>query len=595
MPDNSYRKRAKFILPYVRRYKFSFMGGILLVIISTALDQVSPWMVKIILDNLASGKAFNLIYTPLLLVFLAAVFSAVLLYFQRMWVIQASRKIEYEMRDDLFRSLQAQPKIFFDKQSTGDLMSNATNDLDRVRDYLGIVILHLARMICLGIFTLTAVWMLHPMLAVLGIIPSVILPLFVNRLLKKMHQLYGYIQKNLGTLNSFIQDTMSGIQVVKAYAREDVFKGKFEKLSNNLRINSLKVAFFTSGLWPFIGLLGALGILLVVWFGARMVIQEVISIGTLSAALLYLLKLQFPMAGLGWIANLMQRSNAAMDRLLELENKLSAAEDTVSQASPVAPRSWPPGLSREQKCLTLRRLYFRYEQGPEVLHDVNLTIPFGTTLGIVGPIGSGKSTLMHLLCGVYTPPPRTLYLAGRPREAYSSEEWKSWFSLSPQDGFLFSQSIRDNIAMGQGPNPVYSVEEAGDMAGFTRDLPQIQSGYDTLLGERGINLSGGQRQRVGLAKALLCNAEILCLDDSLSALDSETEIRVLENLRKRFVNYTLIIISHRYSAVVGCDNIVFLGNGTITETGTHRALLERDGPYAQVYKKQMMTMDLEKH
>ncbi|MFC1585418.1 ABC transporter ATP-binding protein [Fibrobacterota bacterium] len=589
-----FSQRWALVFPYLKRYRSYILSGLFCVILSTAMDQVSPWMIKIMVDNLTSGQPFTALYMPLAIILATTISSALLLYMQRLWVIQSSRKIEFEIRQDLFATLQKQPKTFFDKNALGDLMSNATNDLDRVRDFVGVVILHLARMICMSVFVISCIWMLHPVLAILGIVPSLVLPLFVNRLLKKMHSLYGNIQKNLGLLNSFVQDTISGIQVVKAYGKEEIFQNKFESSSNELRKNSLRVALFTSGMWPLIGILGALGILLVVWYGARMVIAQQITIGTLTAALIYLLKLQFPMAGLGWVANLMQRSNAAMDRLLDLQGRLGKKGFT-SVHEHASPPLKPQDISKgHDSDLDLRGLSFRYGNGPQVLDGIDLKIPFGSSLGIVGPTGSGKSTLLHIICGIYLPPPRQLYLAAKPREDYSEKEWMSWFALAPQDGFLFSRSIRDNILLGQSEQTLSTVEEAGKLSGFSRDLPQIQMGYEALLGERGINLSGGQRQRVGLARAIFSHSSVLCLDDTLSSLDTETESQVLANLRKIALDRTLIIISHRYSSVRFCDTIIFLDKGRIAEAGTHHELMNARGLYAQVYDKQMISMDLER-
>ena len=563
-------------------------------------------MVKVILDTLQAGKDFPAVTWPLLAILGATLVSGLLLYYQRLWVIRGSRTIEYELRRDLFGGLMLQPKRFFDQHSIGDIMSRATNDLDRIRDMAGPVILHLARMGCLLVYTTFCIWKLNPHLMWLGLLPSLMMPMLANYFLKRMYGLFGGIQKNLSSLNSFLQDTISGIQVVKAYGKQDEFSAKLALTSRDLRDSSLKVAYSNSIIWPAIGALGAIGLVLVAWQGGKMVIRDQVSLGTLSAAILYILRLQFPLIGLGWVASMIQRANVSIDRLATLRKSFVVEPDSVG---PEEDRGGPLEPLRK---LELKNLTFVYEaaaqtkvsppgadgKGPskpmrDVLQGISLEIPAGSTLGIVGPTGSGKTTLMHILCGIYPTPPGTLFLNGKPREALRDAEWIRYFTYAPQDGFLFSTSIRNNIEMGRGALSLHSMEEAADWSALSRDLGQFPQGYDSMLGEKGINLSGGQRQRVGLARALLANSPVLGLDDTLSALDTETETLVLEQLRKRFQGRTVLIVSHRYSAVMGCDNIIFLADGKILEQGTHAELLRLGGAYAAVWEKQRLSSALD--
>lgn len=639
------KTRLEFLRPYLIRQRGYIIAGWIFVIISTGLDQVSPWMVKVILDSLQAGKGFSAVIPPLAAILASTLVSGVLLYFQRLWVISGSRTIEFELRRDLFSGLMLQPKRFFDQHSIGDIMSRATNDLDRIRDMVGPVILHLARMGFLLAFTTFFIWKLDPKLMWLGLLPSLMMPLLANIFLKRMYGLFGGIQKNLSSLNSFLQDTISGIQVVKSYGKQDEFSAKLERTSLDLRNSSLSVAYSNSLIWPAIGALGAIGLVLVAWIGGKMVIREEISLGTLSAAILYILRLQFPLVGLGWVASMIQRANVSLDRLAALRKSflvdpsLAQAEhggglamesvDSLLRAVDGETVPEPAPLSG----MELRNLTFAYEVAPDaksppskapgagngkavrsdasaasgnadgqselgirfspVLEGITLEIPAGSTLGIVGPTGSGKTTLMQILCGIYPPPPGTLFLNGRARESIPDSEWIRYFTYAPQDGFLFSTSIRNNIRMGQGPRSVHTIEEAAEWSALSRDLGQFPEGYDTMLGEKGINLSGGQRQRVGLARALLANSPVLGLDDTLSALDTETETLVLAQLRRRFEGRTVLIVSHRYSAVMACDNIIFLSEGKILEQGTHAQLLRRNGAYAAVWEKQRLSSALD--
>lgn len=629
------KSRYGFLKPYLRRQMVPILLGWILVLVSTGLDQVSPWMVKVILDALQAGKGFPAVRWPVAAILMATVVSGLLLFFQRLWVIRASRTIEYELRRDLFSGLMLQPKRFFDRNSIGDVMSRATNDLDRIRDLAGPAVLHLARMGCLAVFTTIALARLDFRLMWLGLLPALLMPVVANMFLKRMYGLFGGIQKSLSSLNSFLQDTISGIQVVKAYGKQDEFSAKLTRTSMDLRDASMKVAYSNSAIWPGIGALGAIGLVLVTWAGGRMVIHDTISLGTLSAAILYLLRLQFPLIGLGWVASMIQRANVSIDRLAALRSSFQVDPATLPGGAQKALEAMDgvrvrKGQSEKPPALEVRNLFFEYEVPPAkaasakpekgmasgragnpgkppaavadgnpaaslhpALEGINLKIPAGSSLGIVGPTGAGKTTLMHVLCGIYAPPPGTLYLDGVPREAIPDSEWLRHFAYAPQDGFLFSASIRSNIDMGHGARSEHTAEEAADWSALSRDLAQFPQGYDSMLGEKGINLSGGQRQRVGLARALLANPLVLGLDDTLSALDTETESLVLDQLRKHFAGRTVLIVSHRYSAVMGCDNIVFLAEGKILEQGTHAELLRKGGAYASVWEKQRLSSALE--
>jgi ATP-binding cassette, subfamily B, multidrug efflux pump len=643
--ESRFKARYAFLRPYLARQKGYILAGWIFVLVSTALDQVSPWMIKVILDGMEAGKDFPAVLGPLAAIVGSTLVSGLLLYFQRLWVIRGSRTIEYELRRDLFSGLMLQPKRFFDRHSIGDIMSRATNDLDRIRDIAGPVILHLARMGCLLVYTTFCIWKLDPRLMLYGLLPSLMMPLLANHFLKRMYGLFGGIQKNLSSLNSFLQDTISGIQVVKSYGKQEEFSAKLTRTSRDLRDSSLKVAYSNSIIWPAIGALGAIGLVLVAWLGGKMVIRDEISLGTLSAAIMYILRLQFPLVGLGWVASMIQRANVSIDRLSALRKSFVVEPDPRNDPLAGEPDAGGEGQSAPPVETFLgieaKNLSFAYETAPAgknpgssangkgpsgnghaqagkgasvngaasngsnpapeatglpprpVLEGISLSIPAGSTLGIVGPTGSGKTTLMHILCGIYPPPPGTLFLNGRPRDAIPDGEWIRYFTYAPQDGFLFSTSIRNNIEMGRGRASLHTMEEAAEWSALSRDLGQFPQGYDSMLGEKGINLSGGQRQRVGLARALLANSPVLGLDDTLSALDTETETLVLEQLRKRFSGRTVLIVSHRYSAVMGCDNIIFLADGKILEQGTHAELLRLGGAYASVWEKQRLSTALE--
>lgn len=550
-------------------------------------------MIKFVLDSLSEGAGMRPVIWSLGVILATTAVSAFLLFYQRLWVIQASREMEYELRRDVFSALMAQPKAFFDRQSVGDLMSRMTNDLDRIRDMIGPVILHLARMGLLLVFTTVSIALLHPKLLLAGLLPALVMPVLANFFLIRMYTHFGRIQKHLSALNGFVQDTLSGIQIVKGFGRSGPFEEKFRMASADLRDSSLRIARFNAAIWPAIGVLAVIGIVFSAWLGGRMVIREEITIGTLSAAILFLLRLQFPLVGLGWVASMIQRGNVSLDRLLQLQADFLVPRVLQPDGAGRRGAPPPPAAAPTFRSLEARRLGFIHTAGTAVLSDVSFTLTPGKSIGIVGPTGSGKTTLMHLLCGLYPPSSGNLLLNGVPREKVPDNAWRRHFSYAPQDGFLFSDTLRNNVLFGGEEKPSMSVEQAAEWAGLARDLPQFPAGYDTLLGEKGVNLSGGQRQRAGLARALLSPAPVLCLDDTLSALDAETEEAVLEQLRRLFRERSLVIVAHRYSAVMHCEEILYLDGGRVRERGTHEELIRAGGAYAAVWERQRIRASLE--
>jgi len=600
---NKIKESWLFLKPYLKQHKLPLVGGIGLVLVGTALEQIPPWMVRNLLDGMQSGSKMDQLLPYLVFMGLAILVSELLLYFQRLWVIQASRKIEYQLRNDFFVALLQQPRAFFDQHTLGDLMSRMTNDLDRIRDFLGPVILHLFRMVSMIVFSLVAVFLIHPLLGFVGLIPVLVVPFFVNRFLKKMYSLHANIQKDLGELNSFVQDAVSGIEVMRVYGAQDSFLEKFKNSSARLCKDSIQISYFTAAMWPFIGLLGSLGILMAIWTGSQGALRGQFTVGSLSAVLIYLLRLQFPLAGLGWVSNLFQRSQAAMERIFALKARFVTPMQAYNPELQYDYSSPPP--QKFTQGLKVHNLSFTYSNKTlPVLNNISFELKPGQSLGIVGPTGCGKTTLLHVLCGIYAPPQETVFLDAVAYENTLTEQWRAQFSLAPQDGFLFSESIAYNILLGdkaqEFPLPPTSspaietkLQWAGQVSGFSKDLHQIEKGYDALLGERGINLSGGQRQRVGLARALLSPAPLLCLDDTLSALDAATEKEVLEQIKTHLQNKTLIISSHKYSAIAHCHLILYMEKGAVKEAGTHQQLMKLNGAYARVYNQQVISSQLE--
>ena len=586
----NFKRQIEYLRPYLRPYKFQVSLSLLFVLISTALDQASPWIIKLIVDLLTQseqldGQVQSQVYEYLYLLAGLSVLAAILLFFQRYLLITSSRKVEYSLRKNLFEKLQIQNRDFFDKNPTGDLMSRSTNDLDHVRDLVGPVILHIARMGLLLIYTGICLYLISPKIALVGLGFSLLLPLISMKFLKFLYKTHSTNQKFLAKLNTFLHESISGISIIKAHVIEPLFIKKFTERSEEFKQTSKKVAYTNSFIWPIIAVVSGLGICASLLLGSYLVQQGEMTIGDLSAAILYLVKVQFPLVGLGWVISLTQRGRASLDRIIELEDAMQTQEEyeygehfngTFDQ------------LELKDMSLTLSEV--------KVLDSINLTIKRGQSLGIVGATGSGKTLLSQVIAGIYPSSQGEVKLNQTPIISFNKLSYKRLFSIAPQDGFLFSDSIYNNIILGSqntdSPTLDAEVQQAVEIADFTKDLPSIPNRLEARLGEKGINLSGGQKQRVGLSRALIANKEILILDDTLSALDTETEAQVLKNLTSQIKDLTSIVISHRYSSVSELDHIIVLDEGKIVEQGNHKQLLALQGLYWNTWEKQQITTHL---
>lgn len=573
------------------------------VMVSTALDQASPWIIKIIIDLLlesdlqgsigqqviqqaAQESVRAEIYHYLFILGSISIVGAILLFFQRYLLITSSRKSEYSLRKHLFEKFQIQPRRFFDNNPIGEIMSRSTNDLDHVRDLVGPVILHITRMGLLLLYTAGCLAYISPLLALVGLGFSLLLPIITLRFMKFLYSTYATNQKFLGKLNTFVQETISGVSIVKAFRCEPLFYQRFEKSSEEFRETSKKVAFTNSFIWPIISLVGSVGICASILVGAYLVQQGELTIGELSAAVLYLVKVQFPLVGLGWVLSMVQRGRASLDRIMDLESQMIDRDD----------KNQGEVFQEKFNKIQLKDLHLQLDE-TSILKGIDLELSQGMSLGIVGATGSGKTMLANVIAGIYRPSSGEILVNDKMTKHLKVNDYRRLFSVAPQDGFLFSDSIVNNILLGSDREASEISEEeiqrTLNTADFTKDLPDIPNGIGAMLGEKGINLSGGQKQRVGLSRALLANKPILILDDTLSALDTETEAQVLQNLKNETSHLTTVIISHRYSSVCDLDEIIVLNEGRIVERGTHNELLKLEGEYWDTWEKQQISSNLE--
>ncbi len=573
------------IRDYFRRYRGAFAVGFVFLVLTNLLALSIPWLLKEAIDALSGASAGGYHAAIRFAAFMggAAVVMAATRITSRILVFNAGRRVEYDMRSELFAHLSTLSPGFFQRRSVGDVMSRAVNDLGQVRALLGPGILNLINTgvaYVVGISLMVAIdWRLT--LAALIPYPLLIFAArrFGGRLFKKSRK----VQESLGDLSTYIQENLAGQQVVKSYVREASAVAGFERENDILLGRSLDLAFTRGLMVPIFGLVGGVGTLAVLWYGGAQVIRGHITLGSLVAFNGYLAHLAWPTIALGWMLSMWQRGMSAMARLNELFRARPDIEDReVDDVGELAGH------------LTLKHLTFTYPGTDHpALADLVLDVPAGSTLGIVGLTGAGKSTLVDLLPRLKVVPEGQLFVDGHDVCRVPLAQLRSAIGYAPQDPFLFSATIADNIAFARPDASRAEIERAAKVAAVHDDILAFPHGYETLVGERGITLSGGQRQRVALARALLKAPKILILDDSLSSVDADTEARILEALPEVLGGRTSIVVSHRIAAVQGSDQIIVLDHGRIVQRGTHAELTGSDGLYADLWRRQRLEAELE--
>jgi len=559
------------------RYRGRVIAGFITLLVVDGAELLVPLVVRSAIDRLARGEG-GLLESAAYIVSLATVVM-VFRFLWRFFLIGASRRIQRDLRAKLYRHFLTLPPSFYNEKKTGDLMAHATNDVDAVSMACGFGLLTIADPVFMIPVALGIMLAIDPRLtlyAVAPLLPVSLLMIWFGRLI---HRRFEAVQASFSLLMEKVRENVSGIRVLKAFVQEEGTSRDF-LVTNQLMVDrNLALVRVTGFFNPLVELLGGTSLALVLWMGGRGTILGLISLGSLVAFFQYLAMLTWPMLSIGNAVNLLQRGRASLTRI----NRLLATSSDV--AAPAVPRP-VRGSSIE-----LRDLTFSYpsrgtgEDAP-ALRGVNLIVEAGTTLGVVGLTGAGKSTLAHLLPRLFDPPPRSVFIGGTDVRDLGLEDLRRSIGFVPQDGFLFSASIRENIAFGDPDATDSAVEAAARQAGIHDEIVAFPQGYDTRVGERGLTLSGGQQQRVAIARALLLGPKILILDDPLSAVDAEKEEFVLSNLREFFRNRTCLVIAHRISAVKNADRIIVLDQGRLVESGTHDDLVLQDGIYRRLWRLQ---------
>ncbi|SDD01674.1 ATP-binding cassette, subfamily B [Melghirimyces thermohalophilus] len=571
---------------FFKKEKKSYIWGVAMLLVVALLDIFPAYVVRLVVDAIEGGWL-----TPAFLgkwLFLlagAGLTMYILRYYWRVLLFGAAFRLGKQLRGDLYAHFSRMSSQFFNRRRTGDLMAHATNDVQAVQVTAGDGVLTLVDSLVLGgLVVLTMAVFINWKLTLISLLPMPFMAWAISRYGSMMHQRFLKAQAAFSTLNDKVQENISGVRVVKAFGQEEAEKASFQQLTEDVVEKNIAVARVDALFGPTITLIVGFSFFLAVSFGAFFVLDGAMTIGQLTQFTIYLGQLIWPMLAFGFLTNIIQRGRASYDRIQSL---LDVSPEIVDQKGAV--NRLPAGEIRFE----LDR--FSHRKGePPVLQAVQFSVPQGATLGVVGKTGSGKTTLFRLLLRETEPPAGTVFIGGIPVEGYTLSALRGGIGYVPQDHFLFSASIRENIAFGKPKATMAEVEKAARLAQIHEDILRLPDGYETRVGERGVTLSGGQKQRISIARALLLDPEILILDDSLSAVDAKTEEQILEALRVERKGKTTLIAAHRLSAIEHADEILVLEYGTVQERGTHWKLLQQAGWYAEMYRRQQLESLIEK-
>lgn len=570
------------LLHYFVLFRTSLLLGALCILLSSAFSLAKPLIVGNAVDRLTGSFTRSDLTRFALLYMGASLVQGIFLYLQRRIVIGASRKMEYRMRGDFYDHLQSLPLSFYNEQRTGDLMSRATNDLSSVRMLVGPAVMHAFSSLLVVGGAFVMMFQLDRSLALVSLISVPVVATLAKTFGERIHDRFKSVQDYFGDISARVQENLAGVRVIRAFTQEGNEMETFKRMNHEYVERNRSLIRLTAIFYPLLHALIGVMFVVVFFLGSRKILASTFTVGEFVAFQFYLARMIWPLIAIGWVINLFQRGMASMRRLTEIWN-VDSSEDALAE---------PCRVDGFEGSIEIRNLTFSYDQRP-VLRNVSVKIEAGETVGIVGRTGSGKSTLLSLIARLYEPPPGTTFVDGCPVERIPVHTLRDLIGMVPQETFLFSESIAENIRFGRAEAGPVEVDEVTDLAGLSGDVMSFPKGAETIIGERGITLSGGQKQRTAIARALIRNPLILILDDALSAVDTSTEERILRALKKVRQGRTVLVVSHRVSSVKDADQILVLEEGMLVEKGTHEELLLRDGYYADLYRRQTLEEEIE--
>ena len=578
-------RELKRLNKFLLKYKGKLLLGLLITIISRMFSIVTPRLVGdsmttienyLSLSNISTDELKDVLFFNIVLIIGASLISGFFTFLMRQTIINVSRFIEFDVKNEIFSHYQSLDQIFYKKNRTGDLMNRISEDVSKVRMYYGPVLMYGTNAVVLFVIIIFYMYSVAPKLTIYSLIPLPILSVFIYRISNLINKKSTLVQESLSDLSTYSQESFSGISVLKSFNIQDIILNKFDKYAFNSFKNSLSLAKIQAWFFPIILFLIGLSNLIVIYIGGKEFIDGNIEIGVIAEFIIYVNMLTWPVTLVGWVTSIVKQAEASQKRINEFLDSKTSLQNGTSRLGKI-----------KNKDITFKNVDFKYNQtGIEIFKSFNLKIKSGKILGIVGKVGSGKTSLVDLISRIYDPQKGDILIGNKNLKSIEISELRSLISYVPQDNFLFSESIQKNIEFGNPNSSMDEIIDAAKLAQIDLEIRKFENGYGTILGERGVTLSGGQAQRISIARSFIKDSEIYLFDDCFSSLDSDTENRILENLKNNFQKKTLIIISHRVSCVKDADNIIVLDNGKIIQSGSHNELIKNKGYYKDLYLKQ---------